>query len=208
MKITATVTDLDEFARYLANDKFGSDDDYETDEIIARLTQPFEATPEMRAGTALHKWLEHCHAGDEQDELYIDGFKFVFNCDIALPITKIREMRMTKWYGDLLVRGRVDSIDGSVVEDHKTTGAFSAEKFLNGYQWRYYLSMSGCDRFRWNVFIGSLNTVKGEKGDTFTVRSFAPLEALRYEDMEHDCEELAARFYEFAKQHLPNREIK
>lgn len=189
----ASVSDLDEFRKYL------DDESYELETLVGRLRKQEPPSEQMLAGRALHSWLEHCDVGSA-DVAEWDGYKFIFSGDYELAITPIREMWCAKQYGDLYVRGRVDSIDGNVIEDHKTTSQFSPERYLGGFQWRYYLDMVGGNRFRWNVFV--LYDVAPK---TYDVKAIHPLEQVRYDGMAVDCERLAREFSAFSKSFLPER---
>lgn len=167
------------------------------------LDKPSEA---MLAGTAFHKCLETIRPG-EFSELSANGFTFRISGDVSLAVCSIREIRAYKRYGDLNVTGQLDAEYGNRVEDHKTTAYFNADKYLEGYQWRYYLDMFDADTFRWNVF--PLTPVRGEER-TFDIRELHVLEQPRYPGMHDDCLALAERFRAFAAAHLPelnNRSI-
>lgn len=200
MLTTATVTDLDEFARYLG------DENYTLEAIVDRLSKPFSPTPEMIAGTALHEWLEVAHVG-EVEEIVSNGHRFRVECDIELPLSPIRELRITERLGPVFVRGRIDELEGKAVKDHKTTRSMSSEKYLDGWQWRLYLTMLHANRFRWNIFV--LGDTKEEvENKDYRIREFHKLEALSYPDMRRDCIELAQQFHNFAIKHLPSRILK
>ena len=169
---------------------FEGQDEPSLDDLIRQITtdEPSEA---MMAGTAFHAAIEA--AGDGDHETFeADGFRFILpDADIALPV--IRELRGFKDYGDLLVTGKVDCLDGKVVIDHKTTSRVDFERYLEGCQWRFYLDIFEADVFRWHVF--ELKEV-GDK--TYEVKPPQTLEARRYPELGADCERLAAEFHEFA----------
>ena len=157
----------------------------------------------MLAGIALHNALEHATCG-EFAELSADGYVFVFpeNAEIALPV--VRELKAEKVYmvGGVAVTvvGKVDTLQGKSVEDHKTTSQFDAEKYMGTFQWRYYLDIFNADHFRWNVFV--LSNVD-EK--VYEVRAVHPLNQYRYPGMADDCMELLREFVDFARVNLPER---
>lgn len=150
-------------------------------------------TEAMRVGTALHKALELSSAGTF-DRVCSDGYTFRFDCDIGIPVMQFREFRSSKRYGDLTVSGQCDGIVGRTVYDYKTTGIFNAERYLDGYQWRYYLDIFGLDVFRWLVFVIQPDRYQDR---TYVVRDFHCLEAGRYSALHEDCAALARDFQEF-----------
>lgn len=152
-------------------------------------------TEAMRVGTALHKALELSSAGTF-DRVCSDGYTFRFDCDIGIPVMQFREFRSSKRYGDLTVSGQCDGIVGRTVYDYKTTGIFNAERYLDGYQWRYYLDIFGLDVFRWLVFV--IEPDRYQDG-TYIVRDFHRLEARRYSALHEDCAVLARDFQDFSK---------
>ncbi len=173
----------------------GAEDQTPAD-LVERLTS-FEATPQMLAGTAFHKALEEAKPGS-YDTLYANGYAFHMP-DAELVLPDIRELRAFANYGPLRVGGCVDCLHGKRIDDHKTTGRFDAERYLAGYQWRYYLDLFDADVFRWNVF-----EIREIKPLVYEVADPQILETYRYPGLHDDCARLAAEFYEFATQHMPS----
>lgn len=189
----ARVSEMEAFRRWEQDEEA----DVESFRRYVLLDHPSEA---MLAGTALHDVLEHVKPWQSLDEVKSQGFTFRFKGDIDLPACGIRELRAFKDYGPLTVTGKLDAHEGRRVEDHKTTGYFSADKYLEGYQWRFYLDLFDADTFRWNVF--PLVPVRGEER-AYEIRECHRLEQFRYPGMRDDCMALAERFHGFAIQHLP-----
>jgi hypothetical protein len=154
----------------------------------------------MRAGTAFHDVLEHAKEG-ELATAESQGFKFIIEVDVNLALSRIREIRASKQFGGVRITGKLDVLDGLRVEDHKTTGRFDPDRYLTGFQWRYYLSIFGAKTFRWNVF-----EMREVEPMTYLVHKFHRLEQCRYPAMEPDCMRLAADLEQFARQHMPERE--
>lgn len=153
-------------------------------------------TPAMLAGTAFHEALEHAQPG-AYEVLEAMGYTFHLpDADLVLPT--IREVRAYGQYGDLTVTGKVDCLDGRRVADHKTTSRFDAERYLAGYQWRFYLDLFGADVFRWNVF-----ELRELEPMVFQVSAPQLLEITRYPGMHDDCMQLALDYLDFARNHLP-----
>jgi hypothetical protein len=176
------------------------DEEQTTADLVARLTD-FQPTEAMLAGTAFHKALELATPGD-YDTLHANGYTFRLEDDAAIALPSVRELRCFGEYGPLRVTGQVDALYGRRVEDHKTTGYFNADGYLEGCQWRFYLDLFGADVFRWNVF--EVRPVEGSP-KTYTVSAPHELEAFRYPALHSDCMELAEAYYEFAIKHLPRK---
>lgn len=179
-----------------------ADEDAELTDLLAWLRGEVPPSEAMLAGTAFHKALEDATDG-EADTLEAEGYQFVITADITLALPKIREVRTSKDYGGITITGKLDVLDGRRVEDHKTTAQFSPDRYIAGYQWRYYLDLFGADVFRWNVF-----ELKELKRHVYEVRGFHQLEQCRYPGMERDCRDLALDLADFAASHLPERRTK
>lgn len=185
----ARVSNIEAFRRWR------EDDDQPVEQLVEYITVD-KPTKAMQAGTAFHEALEHAVDGT-YDVLQARGYIFHLP-DAELVLPSIREVRAYGEYGELTVTGKVDCLDGLRVDDHKTTSRFDAERYLDGYQWRYYLDLFGADVFRWNVF------VLKEVGDLeYEVAPPQLLEAHRYPALHDDCMKLAQDYYEFARQYLP-----
>jgi len=205
----ARVSELESFRRWR------EDDDASLDALLAHLRGQERPSEHMAAGTAFHRALELAEPG-EFDTLRANGFVFHVQADIELELPLIRELRASKAYivdgGCLSVSGQVDSILGRRIDDHKTTAQMDAEGYFAGYQWRLYLELFQADRFRWNVFevreasdtmLRDINASADESH--YVVHGGHRLEQHRYPGLADDCAVLAADFYRFAQQHLPER---
>lgn len=156
-----------------------------------------EQTEAMKVGEAFHKALELAGLC-ETDSLEAMGHRFEFLKDCEVELAPARELSLTKEYGDLLVRGRVDCITGPLVLDYKSTSQFDPDRLMAGYQWRFYLDMAKADRFRWDVFV--LRETDDPK--IYSISDFHRLEQWRYPELAEDCGKLAAEYSAFAKEHL------
>lgn len=186
----ARVSSIESFRRWR------EDEEQTVDDLVHWLTHDEPSEP-MRAGTAFHKALELAVPGDHST-LYADGYTFHLpEAELALPT--IRELRAFANYGPLQVTGCVDCLFGRRIDDHKTTSRFDAERYLGGYQWRFYLDLFDANVFRWNVF-----EIRELTPRVYEVAEPQTLEAYRYPGMHEDCARLAADFYAFAQQHLPH----
>lgn len=177
---------------------FDGDEEPSLDDLVRRITTD-EPSEQMKAGTAFHAALETAAYG-EHDMLSANGYTFHLpDAEIALP--KVRELRASKAYGDLTVSGKVDGLNSGLVVDHKTTSRIDVERYLEGYQYRFYLDIFGADVFQWNVW-----EIREAEPRVYTVAAPQILRAYRYPEIEEDCRRLAAEYHEFAVQHLKGHE--
>jgi hypothetical protein len=184
------------------------DEDYELDKLLSRLRGQEPASDAMLAGTAFHKALELASA-TSHDELEAFGYTFRFVGDFDLAIPAVREVRSHKTYVfgaiAITISGQLDCIDGRRVEDHKTTSRFDPDRYLDGYQWRFYLDIFGADVFRWNVFEIACVENEDPPGLVWEVYGSHRLEQYCYPELSKDCERLAGDLAYFAIQHMPER---
>lgn len=185
----ARVSNIEAFRRWRLNE------DQPLEDLIRFLTVD-DPSPAMLAGTAFHKAMEDVQPG-EHDTLYANGYTFHMP-DGELFLGPIRELRAFKAYGPLTVSGCVDHLFGRRIDDHKTTSRFDAERYLDGFQWRFYLDLFDADVFRWNVF-----EIREVKPLVYQVADPQVLETYRYPRLHDDCARLASDFYAFAAEHLP-----
>ncbi len=170
-----------------------------TVEDLVRFITEDEPTEAMMAGTAFHKAMELAQDG-EHETFEANGYTFLLpEAELSLPA--IREMRAYGDYGGLTVTGQVDAVEGRIVIDHKTTGKFDPERYLDGCQWKFYLDLFEADEFRWNVFV-----IKETEPQVYAVSVPQVLTAYRYPNMRADCEKLAADYLDFARMHMPAQE--
>ena len=174
---------------------FDGDEEPSLEDLVRQITTD-EPSEKMLAGTAFHKALELAQVG-EFETLEADGYRFTL-ADGELSLPSIREIRASRRYGELVVTGKADCVLGRTVIDHKTTGKIDFDRYLEGYQWRFYLELFEADEFVWNLF--QIREV-GEK--TYRVEAPQVLKVNRYPEIAADCEALAAEYLEFAREHLP-----
>jgi len=191
----ARVSNIDAYRRWKVwQPLFDGQEEPTVDDLVKLITvdEPSEA---MKAGTAFHKALELAQDGSH-DKFEANGYQFILP-DAELSLPSIREMRAYGEYGELTVTGQVDAVEGKTVIDHKTTGRFDPERYLDGCQWKFYLDLFGADEFRWNIFV-----IKEIEPQVYRVSEPQVLKAYRYPEMRADCEALAADYLEFAREHL------
>lgn len=171
-----------------------------TVEDLVRFITVDEPSEAMLAGTAFHKALELIGEGSH-DALEANGYRFLLpDCELELP--SIREMRGYRNYGGLTVTGQVDGVGGNLVIDHKTTGKFDPERYLNGCQWKFYLDIFDANEFRWNIFV-----IKELEPKVYSVAAPQALKAYRYPEMHEYCAALAAEYLDFARKFLPANDL-
>ena len=185
MRLPASVTNLELFRVWRQRE------DLSHDWLLNRIRGLEPPSESMLAGRAFHEALEG--AGGDRISTFARGpYRFDFSCDAVIPATPLRELPVEKMYGELLVRGRVDSWVGGEILDYKTTKKFDADRLMEGYQWRYYLDMTGCDSFCWKVF------VMRELGEpqSYEIYQSHTLYQKRYPSLHEDCERLAREYLE------------
>lgn len=163
-----------------------------------------EETEAMRKGTAFHKALELACEG-EYATVTANGYTFAFTCSVEIALPKTRELRKGKDYGGIIISGQADGIGGRVIIDHKTTSHFDAEKYLEGYQHKFYLDIFEADRFDW--YCWEMKEIE-EGSKNYEVFGFHPLTQYRYPGLEEDCRRLALDFKDFAARYLPDYNFK
>ena len=179
------------------------DQDKSFDDLIQQIKGIQTESEAMKKGTAFHKALEMIPPGVVAQAVNVDGYTFKFQKDFELGVTAIKEMRHSKAYmvdgQPIEISGQIDALHGKRIEDHKTTKSFDPDRFLDGYQWRLYLDIFGCDHFRWNVFVVS-NTKKHP--NVYNVKEMHTLEQYRYPTLADDCQNMVEQFARFVREHV------
>jgi hypothetical protein len=172
---------------------WAEDEEMPLEMLVKRLSGTDLQSDAMKAGNVFHEALEHAGEG-ELGTLALGEYRFDFNCDCNIEKLEIHELSVEKLYdfGNLLVRGRVDGLNGKEVTDYKTTTNFDADRLMNGYQWRYYLDILECDSFKWEIFV-----IKERAEYSYEVKQHHTLRQKRYPDLADDCERLARQYSEF-----------
>jgi hypothetical protein len=169
-------------------------EDLDLEWLLRRLRGEEPQTEQMKAGEAFHKILENPDF-TEQTEVTHGDYWFSILCDIEVAIPQVRELSIEKQYGDVIVRGRIDGLRGKTVKDYKTTAQFDPDRLMEGYQWRFYLDMLGCETFTWQVFVLSQYGKPGH----YDVTQTHELTQKRYVGMEADCVRLASDYADFIR---------
>jgi hypothetical protein len=138
----------------------------------------------MAVGTLLHEVLQHQEPGE------INGaegagmvLRFDLSAEIALPTIREQFVRRVYLVGgrEVELRGKVDGMTETTVEDHKTSTNPDLEYLIGTMQWRFYLDLTGRDRFRWNVF--RLMEPTNKDPDVWRVVGLEVVEQWRYPSM-------------------------
>lgn len=192
-----SVSDVDAFRYWRAND-------LPMENLRARLLRTEPPSPAMAVGRLLHSVLERSGEA-ELDEVTGGGITLRFELDVEILLPHVREQFISKTYsvagGEVEMRGRVDAMTRSAVEDHKTTSHFNPEALIDSMQWRYYLDMTGRPRFAWNVF--TLREPLVGDPDVWRVVGLDRVEQWAYPQMREDCEAALADFVMVVRRHVP-----
>jgi hypothetical protein len=195
--LRVSATDVDQLRYYRTADEM------ELADLIARLKHLMPSSEAMEAGTALHKAIELAQPG-EHTGFTQDGFTFSFETDAVIDLPVIREMKATTEFliDDVMVTlvGKVDAIHGKRIDDHKFTAKFDADRYLDSFQWRFYLHLFGADEFNWNIFEAIESAPRN-----YLIRNVHKLTMHRYPGLLEDVERELREFVLFARDHLPER---
>lgn len=147
--IRLRVTDLEAFRHWKASE------DSTLEDLVQRLRHEDPPTPEMRAGKAFAKLLEHTRAGRSLHVEEQDGWEFFFDLETEVALPSVRELRgemvVDTPSGPVTLVGQVDGYDGAVY-DQKLTERVDPEQYLDSLQWRAYLVMFGAREFVYDLF--------------------------------------------------------
>lgn len=160
------------------------------------------ANEKMRAGTALHSFLEQGSEG-EYPQGRVGDYIFVFDCDCQIAIPKMREVRAYRKYGDLTVTGKTDALDGKRISDYKLIidHQVEGEQYMDSYQWRYYLDLFGADIFDYVIFEAH-EEPSNDECRYIRIHEVHKITQYRYPELHRDCANLAAEFLA-AAEHSP-----
>lgn len=178
-----SVTHLDQFQYFL-------DSDMSEAELYERLYGGFTETPAIAAGVTLHKLLENGILPHNQT---LNGFHYVMAEDIEgdIVIGEEYEREIKHVVSDLVdgvdLVGILDVDAPRMIIDHKLTGSYKPERYMNAWQWRAYLTMTGKDHFRYQVF----ECRRVENYDQIVyIKDYHAIDTYRYEGMEDDVKSM------------------
>lgn len=162
-------------------------------------TEDPAAIERMAAGTALHAVFETSILdGRESLSVEHNGYRFDFNCgDIDVLVAPEREVELMGNYGGMTVTGHADGIwpDLKLVTDYKTTQRFDFDRYMESYQWKFYLDMANCDEFLYQVF-EMKPFGKGGPEHSYSITEFHTLSQYRYPTLHDDCLQLVRDYRE------------
>jgi hypothetical protein len=179
---------LDEYRAYLSGEMYDGSE-YTAEEFIKRMTAHAES-PAMAAGTAVHALIENAQFGEIKAHSDAHGWHVHFDLDADAAIPEAREVPLQRTHKGITLFGRCDAISTRAVHDIKTTSAIDIDRYLDSYQWRAYLWMSGRQRFHYDIF-----RVKVEDDiKVVTVLEYVPLKLSAYPNLDRDVERLLEEF--------------
>lgn len=174
------VTSLEAYRRYMSDDYPYITEQ----SLIDGVTGGFVGNEYTYIGTAFHSIVEtgkpetekvaesvrtFLYYGKEKQEPLPCGRKFniegndvildVDQCKVALAyreefIESLHEIRTYKDYGEAIVTGCADMINGNEIRDIKTKySAVNDDDYINSAQWRFYLELFGLDTFHFDLFV-------------------------------------------------------
>jgi hypothetical protein len=180
---------LDEYLMYRSGENWQGEE-YTTAEFIRNLTVRVE-TPKMAAGTAVHELVENAKFGAVPERAELNGWRVHFKLDAEIRLPQMREIRLWGHHKHITVVGRCDAIDGGTVHDIKTTSStIDIERYLDSYQWRAYLWMSGRSRFVYDVL--RVDVDDAEKA--VEVRDYMRIPVSAYPGLDRDVEQTLEAF--------------
>ena len=222
------VTQLEKFRRFMSGEyEYETEQD-----VIDTVTGMFKGNAYTYIGTAFHRIVEGNTGGVEKAEagerkfLYygkeasepvpcgrtfdIDGNRVsldIAQCKTALSYRNehpdaFHEIREWADFGDAVVTGCADMIDGTEIRDIKTKFSVPSDKdYIGSCQWRFYLELFGADTFRFDLFVFEGYSPDKHGTDVRGVplrRHTPPITCYRYGGMEDDNRYLVKRFIEWA----------
>lgn len=214
--IRLRVSDLDSWLSYVAPPFEGME--LSLEDLMARLERRDEPKTIMKAGSALHKILEHVKPGDEfgsYENVVMDGVRFRFEADHELALPSDREGSISEHTfqtpsGEVLLRGRIDGRERDAwrtVIDYKLSSSFDAERYARSMQWRAYSLMEQARRFRYLIFEAKQEEVRDEEApDVFLdvwVHEVHEMVLWPYPEMEQDVKNVVAELAEFVVKRVP-----
>ena len=223
------VTQLEKFRRFVS-DEYEYETEQG---VIDTITGDFKGNAYTCIGTAFHRIVEgntanvvKAEAGERKFLYYgreasepvpcgrtfdIDGNKVTLDipqCRTAVTYREehpdaYHEIREWADFGNVVVTGCADMIDGMEIRDIKTKfSAPSDRDYINSCQWRYYLELFGADTFHFDLFVFEGYSPDRHGTDIRGIpvrRHTPPITCYMYNGMEDDNRYLVKQFTEWAK---------
>ena len=223
------VTQLESFRRYMSDEYAYVTEQ----SVIDNITKKFEGNDYTRIGTAFHSIVEtgspHCfkepegvrhytYYNKDKTEPVPAGRKFVLDggevildikqCKVALDYRNehpgaFHEVREYKDFGDAIITGCADMIDGLEIRDIKTKYSPVSDKdYMDCCQWQFYLELFEADVFHFDLFMFHGYNKDRHKGDVrgLELTQYKPaITCYRYQRMEEKNHELVRHFLRWAE---------
>jgi hypothetical protein len=185
---------LDNFAQFLTGrlheyeDVTGMVPDY-TDELFVERLLISIPSINMTVGTKLHSLLEHLRTGDVIEDKFVhDGLMVNIKIDLDLELLPIKEQMITKNIGDIIIRGKLDGMSKTTISDYKFTKNIQLEKYMESFQWKVYLWMTGKNHFVYDLF--EVEIIEDNGIVYVNINNYDKLELMRYPYMNNDVEDM------------------
>ena len=224
------VTQIEAFRRWMYQSEHDAYEISEQS-VIDSITKDFTGNEFTRIGTAFHSIVEtgspvcdkvpagvrkFTYYGKPSEEpvpcgrrFSIDGHDVILDvpqCKVALSYRDdypgaFHEVRTLKDFGEAVITGCADMIDGMELRDIKTKFSVPVDSaYISSCQWRYYMELFGADTFHFDLFcFDGYNKDKhgyDVRGLPLTRRE--PITVYRYPGMEQDNANLLHDFIEWA----------
>lgn len=232
MRPLIRVTTIEAFRKYMEQSEYANFEITEQS-VIDSITGVFDGNSYTKIGQAFHKIVEEgtpqCekieagertffYYGKEQKEpvpcgriFDIEGNKVILDvpqCKVALAYRNehpdaFHEIRPYKDFGDAIITGCADMIDGVEIRDIKTKYSYPSDAdYINSCQWRFYLQLFNADVFHFDLFIfeGYDKDKHGYDVRGLPLKRYEPsITCYRYDGMEQDNINLLHSFLEWAE---------
>lgn len=205
------VTQIEKFRRYIEEHSL-----YDTEQsVIDSITGAFKGNSYTYIGTAFHRIIE----GDYRDVtkvengrcFIVDGNKVMFDiaqykigCNHAKELVNpFHEIREYQQFGEVIVTGQADVIEGFNIRDTKTKFSPVSDKdYTDSIQWKLYLELFASETFLYDIFV--FDGYDKDKHGT-DVRGLKlhyhnpPITCHRYNGMRSDIDNLIKEFVMWLK---------
>lgn len=226
------VTQIEVFRKYIEQSDYANYEITEQS-VIDSITGEFKGNEYTRIGTAFHRIVEEgspqcekipsgertfLYYGKEQKEpvpsgrsFDVEGYKVLMDvpqCKTALAYRNeypdaFHEIRLYKDFGNAMITGCADMIDGVEIRDIKTKYSSPTDTdYTNSCQWRFYLQLFNADVFHFDLFVfeGYDKDKHGYDVRGLPLKRYEPsITCYRYDGMEQDNMNLLNSFLEWAE---------
>ena len=226
------VTQIETFRKYIEQSDYANYEITEQS-VIDSITGEFKGNEYTRIGTAFHRIVEEgtpqcekipsgertfLYYGKEQKEpvpsgrsFDVEGYKVLMDVPQYKTALAYRneysdafhEIRLYKDFGNAMITGCADMIDGVEIRDIKTKYSFPTDTdYTNSCQWRFYLQLFNADVFHFDLFVfeGYDKDKHGYDVRGLPLKRYEPsITCYRYDGMEQDNMNLLNSFLEWAE---------